>query len=57
VSGTREIVKADSLRVAGGVARIEILPPIPVEGKTVADIPELMSAVREALSGDPSPRA
>lgn len=54
VSGTREIVKADSLRVVGGVARIEILPPIPVDGKTVADIPELMNAVREALSGGPS---
>ncbi len=49
VSGTREIVAADSLRVLGGTARIEILPPIPVTGKTVADIPELMAAVREAL--------
>ena len=54
VSGTREIVAADSLRVVGGTACVEILAPIPVEGKTLADIPELMSAVREALSGGPA---
>jgi 1-acyl-sn-glycerol-3-phosphate acyltransferase len=56
VSGTREIVRADSLRVEGGTARVEILPPIPVAGKAVSDIPALMDAVREALSGAPSPR-
>jgi 1-acyl-sn-glycerol-3-phosphate acyltransferase len=57
VSGTREIVAADSLRVIGGTASIEILPPISVEGKTQADIPELMAAVRAALSpsGGPAP--
>lgn len=51
VSGTREIVAADTLRVLGGTARIEILSPIPVEGKSIADIPALMEEVRAALSG------
>ncbi len=51
VSGTREIVRADSLRVDGGTACIEVLPPISVAGKTISDIPELMEAVRAALSG------
>jgi 1-acyl-sn-glycerol-3-phosphate acyltransferase len=51
ISGTREIVAADTLRVLGGTARVEIMRPIPVEGRTVADIPELVAEVRAALSG------
>jgi 1-acyl-sn-glycerol-3-phosphate acyltransferase len=57
IAGTREIVRAGSLNVVGGTARVQVLPPIPVAGKTVADIPELMEAVRAALSGEAPPPA
>jgi len=56
VSGTREIVAADTLRIRPGNVRIEIFPPIPTAGKSAADLPELMLRVREAmLSGTPDP--
>jgi 1-acyl-sn-glycerol-3-phosphate acyltransferase len=56
VSGSREVVAADTLRVRPGTITVEILPPIETRGKTSADIPDLMSRVREAmLSGTTDP--
>jgi len=56
VTGTREIVAADSLRIRGGQARVEVFPPIPTMGKGPADLPEIMDRVRIALSpGTPGP--
>ncbi|MGZ8429196.1 MAG: lysophospholipid acyltransferase family protein [Candidatus Deferrimicrobiaceae bacterium] len=56
VSGSREVVAADTLRVRPGTITVEIFPPIETRGKTPADIPDLMSRVREAmLSGTTDP--
>jgi 1-acyl-sn-glycerol-3-phosphate acyltransferase len=56
VSGTRGIVAAGSLRIRPGRVLVEVFPPVPTEGKGPADLPELMSRVREALlSGTPDP--
>jgi 1-acyl-sn-glycerol-3-phosphate acyltransferase len=56
VTGTREIVAADSLRIRPGSVLVEIFPPISTDGKGMADIPALMKQVREAmLSGMPDP--
>jgi 1-acyl-sn-glycerol-3-phosphate acyltransferase len=56
VSGTREIVAADSLRIRPGNVLVEVFPPIATDGKGTADVPELMMRVREAmLSGTPGP--
>jgi 1-acyl-sn-glycerol-3-phosphate acyltransferase len=56
VSGSREIVAPDTLRVRPGSITVEILPPIETRGKTPADIPDLMGRVREAvLSGTTDP--
>lgn len=51
VSGSREIVAAGKLAVRPGTVTVELFPPIPTQGKTPADIPELMALVSEALSG------
>ncbi len=50
VSGTREIVAADTLVVNPGTVRVAIFPPIETRGKTSADIPGLMARVREAMT-------
>jgi len=56
VSGTREVVAADTLRIRPGDVLVEVFPPIPTAGKDAHDIPELMNRVREAmLSGTPGP--
>ncbi len=56
VSGSREVVAADTLRIRPGTVTVEIFPPIETRGKTVADIPELMRRVRGAmLSGTTDP--
>lgn len=56
VSGSREVVVADTLRIRPGTITVEIFPPIETRGKTPADIPDLMSRVREAmLSGTTGP--
>ncbi|MBI5343418.1 MAG: 1-acyl-sn-glycerol-3-phosphate acyltransferase [Deltaproteobacteria bacterium] len=56
VSGTREVVAADTLRIRPGNVLIEVFPPISTAGKDAHDIPELMNRVREAmLSGTPGP--
>lgn len=56
VSGTRRIVAADSLRIRPGNVLVELFPPIPTAGKAMADLPDLMRRVREAmLSGTPGP--
>jgi 1-acyl-sn-glycerol-3-phosphate acyltransferase len=49
VSGSHGIVPPGSLRVRPGHIVVELFDPIPTEGKTEADVPELMSRVREAL--------
>lgn len=49
VSGTREIVAADTLRLRAGDALVEVFPPIPTEGMGAADLPGLMVRVRETL--------
>jgi 1-acyl-sn-glycerol-3-phosphate acyltransferase len=56
VSGTREIVAADSLRIRPGNVLVELFPPIPTAGMGMADLPALMRQVREAmLSGRRDP--
>jgi 1-acyl-sn-glycerol-3-phosphate acyltransferase len=49
VSGSREVVPADTLRIRPGTVTVEIFPPIETRGKTAADIPDLMARVREAM--------
>jgi 1-acyl-sn-glycerol-3-phosphate acyltransferase len=49
VSGSHEIVPPGSLRVRPGHVVVELFDPIPTEGKTEADVPELMARVRDAL--------
>ena len=49
VSGSHEIVPSGSLRVRPGHVVVELFDPIPTEGKTEADVPELMARVRDAL--------
>ena len=56
VSGTREVVAADTLRIRPGNVQVDIFPPIPTAGKDAHDIPELMDRVRAAmLSGTRGP--
>ncbi|NNF83860.1 MAG: 1-acyl-sn-glycerol-3-phosphate acyltransferase [Deltaproteobacteria bacterium] len=56
VSGSREVVAADTLRIRPGTVTVEIFPPIATRGKSAADIPDLMARVREAmLSGTTDP--
>ena len=56
VSGSRNIVAADTLRVRPGIITVEVFPPIETRGKTPSDIPDLMNRVREAmLSGTTGP--
>jgi 1-acyl-sn-glycerol-3-phosphate acyltransferase len=56
VSGTREIVAAGTLRIRHGNVLVELFPPIPTAGMGMADLPELMRRVREAmLSGRRGP--
>ncbi|MDH3237167.1 MAG: 1-acyl-sn-glycerol-3-phosphate acyltransferase [Deltaproteobacteria bacterium] len=56
VSGSREVVAADTLRIRPGTVTVEIFPPIETRGKTTADIPDLMARVRKAmLSGTTDP--
>ncbi len=49
VSGSRDIVAADTLRVRPGTITVEVFPPIETRGKTPTDIPDLMERVREAI--------
>ncbi len=49
VSGSRDVVAADTLRIRPGTITVEILPPIETAGKTAADIPQLMEQVRAAI--------
>ena len=49
VSGSHDIVPPGSLRVRPGHVVVELFDPIPTEGKTEADVPELMARVRAAL--------
>lgn len=53
VSGTRDVVAADSLRVRPGDVTVELFPPIETEGKTSGDIPALMARVRDAILSGP----
>jgi 1-acyl-sn-glycerol-3-phosphate acyltransferase len=56
VSGSREVVAADTLRIRPGTITVTIFPPIETRGKTAADIPDLMAEVRDAmLSGTTGP--
>ncbi|MGE5663298.1 MAG: lysophospholipid acyltransferase family protein [Deltaproteobacteria bacterium] len=50
VSGTREIVAADTLVVNPGTVRVDVFPPVETRGKAAADIPDLMARVREAMA-------
>jgi 1-acyl-sn-glycerol-3-phosphate acyltransferase len=49
VSGTYDIVPSGSLRVRPGHVVVELFDPIPTEGKTENDLPDLMARVRDAL--------
>jgi 1-acyl-sn-glycerol-3-phosphate acyltransferase len=56
VSGGREVVAPDTLRIRPGTVTVDILAPIETRGKTSADIPELMRRVRVAMlenAGEP----
>ena len=56
VSGTREIVAAGSLRIRPGNVLVELFPPVPTAEMGMADLPEIMRRVREAmLSGRRGP--
>jgi len=56
VSGSRDVVPADTLRIRPGTITVEIFPPIETAGKTLHDIPDLMERVRAAmLSGTTDP--
>lgn len=49
VSGTHDIIPSGSLRIRPGHVVVEMFEPIPTDGKTENDIPELMTRVRDAL--------
>ncbi|MFZ2224311.1 MAG: lysophospholipid acyltransferase family protein [Candidatus Deferrimicrobium sp.] len=49
ISGSHDIVPSGSLRVRPGRVVVELFDPIPTEGKTEADVQELMTRVRGAL--------
>ena len=49
ISGSHDIVPSGSLRIRPGRVVVELFDPIPTEGKTEADVPELMAKVRDAL--------
>jgi len=49
ISGSHDIVAPGSLRVRPGRVVVELFDPIPTEGKTEADVQELMTRVRSAL--------
>ena len=49
ITGSHDIVPSGSLRVRPGRVVVELFDPIPTEGKTEADVPELMARVRDAL--------
>ena len=49
VSGSRDIVAADTLRVRPGTITVEVFPPIETRGKISSAIPDLMNRVREAM--------
>jgi 1-acyl-sn-glycerol-3-phosphate acyltransferase len=49
VSGTHDIIPSGSLRIRPGHVVVELFEPIPTDGKTENDIPELMTRVRDAL--------
>jgi len=49
VSGSHDIVPPGSLHVRPGRVVVELFDPIPTDGMTEADVPELMARVRAAL--------
>ena len=49
ISGSHDIIPSGSLRVRPGHVVVELFDPIPTEGRTEADVPELMAKVRGAL--------
>jgi 1-acyl-sn-glycerol-3-phosphate acyltransferase len=49
ISGSHDIVPSGSLRVRPGHVVVELFDPVLTEGKTEADIPELMERVRAPL--------
>ena len=49
VSGSHDIVPPGSIHVRPGRVVVELFDPIPTEGRTEADIPEIMTRVRDAL--------
>lgn len=49
IVGTGDVLPSDSLDVLPGKVRLDIGKPIPVEGKDVKDVPELMQQVRKTF--------
>jgi len=49
VSGSHEVLPSGALTVHPGRVVIELFDPVPTEGRTESDIPELMSRVRDVL--------
>jgi 1-acyl-sn-glycerol-3-phosphate acyltransferase len=50
VTGTRDVLPADTSDLMPGSARLIIHPPVAVEGKTVDDCPQLSNQVREIIA-------
>jgi 1-acyl-sn-glycerol-3-phosphate acyltransferase len=50
IAGTFPIIQKGSFFLTPGPAAVEIGPPIPTEGRTVADRAQLLAASREAIS-------
>jgi 1-acyl-sn-glycerol-3-phosphate acyltransferase len=50
VTGTRDVLPADTSNLMPGSARLIIHPPVPVEDKTVDDCPQLSNKVREIIA-------
>jgi 1-acyl-sn-glycerol-3-phosphate acyltransferase len=49
ISGSHDIIPPGAFRIRPGRVVVELFEPVPTEGKTDADIPELMAKVRDAL--------
>ncbi|MCL2102995.1 MAG: 1-acyl-sn-glycerol-3-phosphate acyltransferase [Syntrophorhabdaceae bacterium] len=49
VLGSHELLPAGAITVRPGRVVVELFDPIPMEGKTVADIPDLMEQVKAAF--------
>jgi len=52
VHGTRSALRKHDWRFGDTEAEVRVLQPIPTEGLTEADIPELRERVRDMIAGE-----